>query len=49
LSAANCILNSQAKPVFKYDRELLIDSIGDIYLGVWNADRRYPSKFTLAK
>jgi len=49
LSAANCILNSQVKPVFKHDSELLIDSIGDIYLGVWNADRRYPSKLTLVK
>ena len=49
MSSTNCILNSQAKPVFKHDRELFIDSIGDIYLGVWNADRRYPFKFTLAK
>ena len=49
LSAANFILNSQAKPVFKHGHDLFVDSAGDIYLGEWNADRRYPSKLTLIK
>jgi DNA-binding beta-propeller fold protein YncE len=40
---------SQAQPVFKHGHDLFVDSVGDIYLGEWNADRRYPSKLTLVK
>ena len=40
---------SQAQPVFKHGHDIFVDSAGDIYLGEWNADRRYPSKLTLVK
>jgi DNA-binding beta-propeller fold protein YncE len=40
---------SQAQPIFKHGHDLFVDSAGDIYLGEWNADRRYPSKLTLLK
>ncbi|MGA0134078.1 MAG: hypothetical protein ACO3ND_06970, partial [Opitutales bacterium] len=39
----------QAKPVFLHGHDLYVDSSGDIYLGEWNAERRYPSKLTLAR
>ncbi len=40
---------SQAQPIFKHGHDLFVDSAGDIYLGEWNADRRYPSKLTLVR
>jgi hypothetical protein len=40
---------TQAPPVFKHGHDLFVDSAGDIYLGEWNADRRYPSKLTLVR
>ena len=40
---------SQTLPVFKHGHDLFVDSAGDIYLGEWNADRRYPTKLTLIK
>ena len=40
---------SQAQPVFKHGHDLFVDSAGDIYLGEWYADRRYPSKLTRVK
>jgi sugar lactone lactonase YvrE len=40
---------SQAQPTFKHGHDLFVDSAGDIYLGEWNADRRYPSKLTLVR
>jgi len=40
---------AQAQPVFKHGHDLYVDSAGDIYLGEWNAGRRYPSKLTLVK
>ncbi|MBM3826986.1 MAG: 6-bladed beta-propeller [Verrucomicrobia bacterium] len=39
----------QAQPVFVHGHDLYVDSAGDIYLGEWNADRRYPSKLTLLR
>lgn len=39
----------QTQPVFKHGHDLYVDSAGDIYVGEWNADRRYPSKLTLVK
>ena len=39
----------QAQPVFIHGHDLYVDGAGDIYLGEWNADRRYPSKLTLVK
>jgi DNA-binding beta-propeller fold protein YncE len=40
---------SQSQPVFKHGHDLYVDSAGDIYLGEWNAERRYPSKLSLVK
>jgi DNA-binding beta-propeller fold protein YncE len=40
---------SQAQPIFKHGHDLFVDSAGNIYLGEWNADRRYPSKLSLVK
>lgn len=39
----------QTHPVFKHGHDLYVDSNGDIYVGEWNADRRYPTKLTLVK
>lgn len=39
----------QTQPVFRHGHDLYVDSAGDIYVGEWNADRRYPSKLTLVK
>jgi hypothetical protein len=40
---------SQTQPVFKHGHDLYVDSEGDIYLGEWNAERRYPSKLSLVR
>jgi sugar lactone lactonase YvrE len=40
---------SQTEAVFKHGHDLYVDSAGDIYLGEWNAERRYPSKLSLVK
>jgi DNA-binding beta-propeller fold protein YncE len=40
---------SQIHAVFKHGHDLYVDSAGDIYLGEWNADRRYPSKLSLVR
>ena len=40
---------TQAQPIFKHGHDLYVDTAGDIYLGEWNADRRYPSKLSLVK
>lgn len=39
----------QTHPIFKHGHDLYVDSVGDIYVGEWNADRRYPTKLTLVK
>ena len=39
----------QSEPVFKHGHDLYVDAAGDIYLGEWNAGRRYPAKLTLLK
>ncbi len=39
----------QTETVFKHCHDLYVDSAGDIYVGEWNADRRYPWKLSLAK
>jgi hypothetical protein len=39
----------QTQAIFKHCHDLYVDSAGDIYVGEWNADRRYPSKLTLVK
>ena len=40
---------SQAEPLFKHGHDLFVDAAGDIYVGEWNAQRRYPYKLTLVK
>jgi hypothetical protein len=40
---------SQAQPIFKHGHDLFVDSAGDIYVGEWNAQRRYPYKLTWVK
>ena len=40
---------SQAQPVFKHCHDLFVDAAGDIYVGEWNAERRYPAKLKLVK
>jgi hypothetical protein len=40
---------SQAQPVFKHCHDLFVDGAGDIYVGEWNAERRYPAKLKLVK
>jgi hypothetical protein len=37
---------SQAEAIFRHPHDLYVDSDGAIYLGEWNADRRYPAKLT---
>jgi hypothetical protein len=39
----------QTQAIFKHCHDLYVDSAGDIYIGEWNADRRYPSKLSLIK
>ena len=39
----------QTQNVFKHCHDLYVDTLGDIYVGEWNADRRYPSKLSLVK
>ena len=39
----------QMQPVFKHCHDLYVDRAGDIYVGEWNADRRYPAKLSLVK
>ena len=39
----------QTEAVFKHCHDLYVDSTGDIYVGEWNADRRYPWKLMLVK
>lgn len=39
----------QTLPIFKHGHDLYVDSAGDIYLGEWNADRRYPAKLHRVK
>ncbi|MEZ5386695.1 MAG: hypothetical protein R3F13_14380 [Prosthecobacter sp.] len=39
----------QTETVFKHCHDLYVDRTGDIYVGEWNADRRYPWKLTLLK
>ena len=39
----------QTESVFKHCHDLYVDSAGDIYVGEWNADRRYPWKLSLVK
>lgn len=39
----------QTESVFKHCHDLYVDSAGDIYVGEWNADRRYPWKLNLVK
>jgi DNA-binding beta-propeller fold protein YncE len=34
----------QTDPIFKHGHDLYVDSNGNIYVGEWNADRRYPAK-----
>jgi hypothetical protein len=38
----------QTTPVFHHVHDLYVDRAGDIYVGEWNAGRRYPFKLTLA-
>ena len=40
---------SQAQAVFKHCHDLFVDAAGDIYVGEWNAERRYPAKLKLVK
>jgi hypothetical protein len=37
---------TQTQPVFKHCHDLHVDSSGAIYVGEWNAARRYPTKLT---
>lgn len=37
---------NQAEAIFRHPHDLYVDSDGAIYLGEWNADRRYPAKLT---
>ena len=39
----------QTESIFKHCHDLYVDSAGDIYVGEWNADRRYPWKLSLLK
>ena len=39
----------QKQAVFKHCHDLYVDSAGDIYVGEWNAERRYPAKLSLVK
>jgi len=39
----------QTQPVFKHAHDLFVDAAGDIYVGEWNAQRRYPFKLTWVK
>ena len=39
----------QTESVFKHCHDLYLDSAGDIYVGEWNADRRYPWKLSLVR
>ena len=39
----------QAQPVFRHCHDLYVDAAGDIYVGEWNAERRYPAKLRLVK
>jgi hypothetical protein len=39
----------QAQPLFKHAHDLFVDAAGDIYVGEWNAQRRYPFKLTWVK
>jgi hypothetical protein len=35
---------SQAQKTFLHGHDLYVDKAGDIYVGEWNAQRRYPIK-----
>jgi hypothetical protein len=37
----------QTVPIFKHCHDLYVDRAGDIYVGEWNAERRYPYKLVL--
>ena len=39
----------QTQAIFKHCHDLYVDSAGDIYVGEWNGDRRYPSKLSVVK
>ena len=39
----------QTQAIFKHCHDLYVDGVGDIYVGEWNANRRYPSKLSLVK
>lgn len=39
----------QTEAVFKHCHDLYVDGAGDIYVGEWNAGRRYPAKLHLVK
>ncbi len=39
----------QAEPLFLHCHDLLVDKDGAIYVGQWNAERRYPVKLTPVK
>jgi DNA-binding beta-propeller fold protein YncE len=39
----------QVEKVFKHGHDLYVDAAGDIYVGEWNAQRRYPAKLSLVK
>ncbi len=39
----------QSAPVFKHGHDLYVDRAGDIYVGEWNAERRYPYKLVLER
>ena len=39
----------QTSKIFLHGHDLYVDSEGAIYLGEWNADRRYPAKLTPVK
>lgn len=39
----------QTTPVFKHGHDLYVDRAGDIYVGEWNAERRYPYKLLLER
>ena len=40
---------AQDGATFIHGHDLYVDSAGDVYLGEWNADRRYPSKLSLVR
>ncbi|MFM9001405.1 MAG: 6-bladed beta-propeller [Opitutia bacterium] len=40
---------AQDGATFIHGHDLYVDSAGDVYLGEWNADRRYPSKLSLIR